>query len=294
MALPLGSFKPEKILSHEVGEVASGHIGPDNAPIMVYTPHDYSEKDGSKDFVAAIGLLARPKQYDHLGHELMRDNDRLIVFGHDHKYHRWPIRANAQDIVAGVKDLELQHFTVVGHSMGTIATLLAMEDEAFAKATDLVVQVDPAMTGNHLSYTPKDVSNIAREGIMLAIKHPHDALDYAVGAVSEYTHRPLVVAKQVVRLASGMVNDRYAELMANHPDKECVIVYNHRDGLVPERWNQAMRGPNITVLLHDSTTGLAHAAINVDPDFAHGLHAIANHQPVPASFHALYGGQVAA
>lgn len=285
MAIQLGSFIPERIDTVEFGDIAYGHVGPDKAPVQIYTPFEYSVDDGSADFVAAIGLLARPRQYHHLGQTLMSDNDRLVVFGHDHHYHRWPIRANAADIVSGVKALELEHFTAVGHSMGTIATLLALEDDDFAKATDLVVQVDPAMTGNHLSYNPSDVVNAAREGLTLAIKHPADAYDYTSGAIGEYVRRPLVIAKQILRLASGVVNDRYTELMARHPDKEYVIVYNHRDGLVPERWSDAIQGQNVSVLVHDSSTGLAHAAINVDPDFAHGLHAMAHHEPVPSSFH---------
>lgn len=285
MTMPLGSFQPERVDTNEFGDIAYGHVGPDNAPVQIYTPHEYSPADGSTDFVAAIGLLARPRQYHHLGKTLMSDNDRLVVFGHDHHYHKWPIRANAADIVSGVKALELEHFTAVGHSMGTIATLLAMEDEHFAKATDLVVQVDPAMTGNHLAYNPADIVNAAREGLTLAVKHPGDAFDYTTGAIGEYVRRPLVIAKQVLRLASGVVNDRYTELMARHPDKEYVIVYNHRDGLVPERWGNALHGQNVSVLVHDSKTGLAHAAINVDPDFAHGLHAIAHHTTMPESFH---------
>lgn len=290
MTTPLGSFTPEHVDTNKIGDIAYGHVGPDRAPVQIYTPFEYSPENGSADFVAAIGLLARPRQYHHLGQTLMGDNDRLVVFGHDHNYHRWPIRANAADIVSGVKALELEHFTAIGHSMGTIATLLAMEDDDFAKATDLMVQVDPAMTGNHLAFNPSDLGNVAREGLLLAVKHPADAFDYTVGAIGEYVHRPFVIAKQVVRLVSGVVNERYSELMARHPDKEYVIVYNHRDGLVPERWSDAVRGQNVSVLVHDSKTGLAHSAINVDPDFAHGLHAIAHHEALPASFKTIFDG----
>ena len=290
MAMQLGSFIPEHTFQHNAGELAVGHVGPDNVPIRVYTPHDYSPDDGSKMFVAGIGLLSLPKQYDHLGDAIMEDHDAITVIGHDHHHHRWPIRANSQDIIAATKELELEHFVAVGHSMGTLAMLLALSDKQFADATDLLIQVDPPMTGNHLTYTPEDIFNVTREGIILTAKHPIDALNFAVGALSECAHRPFVIAKQFLRLASGVVHDRYAELTNEHPEKDYVVIYNNRDGLVPKRWSQSMRGPKLTVLLHDSKTGLAHAAINEDPEFAHGLHALAHHEPVPSSFQPLYQG----
>jgi len=290
MNVSLGSFEPERVTDYLEGTVAVGHVGPDNAPVWVCTPNEYSPEDGSKDFVAAIGLLARPEQYLRLGQVLMSDNDRLVVFGHDHHHHKWPIRANAADIIAGVHELELEHFTAIGHSMGTLAVLLAMEDEEFASSTDMVVQSDPAMTGSHLAYGIKDIYNMGREATILSKKYPKDAFRYAASAIGEYWQRPLVIGNQVLRLASGKVHGRYNELMLQHPDKKFTIIFNHNDGLVPENWNESLRGPNLVVYIHDSVTGLAHAAINVDEEVGHAVHALAHNQKAPDSFHLIYDG----
>lgn len=291
MAAQLGSFHPEHTFRHEAGELAIGHVGPDHVPIRVYMPYDYSPIDGSKMFVEAIGLLALTKQYNHQADSLMEDNDAIVVIGHDHRHHRWPIRANSQDIIAVRNELEIESFIAVGHSMGTLATLLALSDKQFADATELLIQVNPPMTGSHLAYKPEDLFNMVREGVLLTKEHPFDAINFAAGAISECVRRPFVITKQFARLASGVVHDRYAELTNEHPDKNYIVIYNDRDGLVPPRWNESMRGQNLTVLLHRSKTGLAHAAINEDPEFAHGLHALAHHEPIPESFMPLYEGE---
>jgi hypothetical protein len=131
---------------------------------------------------------------------------------------------------------------------------------------------------------------MVREAGILGRKYPGEAFRYAKGALSEYAHRPLVIGNQVLRLASGKVHDRYNELMLKHPDKKFTIIFNHNDGLVPENWSESMKGPNLVVYIHDSVTGLAHAAINIDEEVGHAVHALANNQQAPKSFHMIFNG----
>lgn len=260
-----------------------GTYGPNDTPYRVYSPN--GEVNGS-EFVLATGLLARPEQYDILGENLALLGNRLIIFGHDHDYHKLPIRANSIDIVNGVRQLGVDEFIAVGHSMGTIAMLLALEDPEFHKRAQALIQVNPAMTGNHLFVTPQDLAYAEVEALTLFATHPNKTIGYALTATDEVMHRPRVIANQIFRLLTGKVTARYTELMSEVPDLPVYVFYNKRDGLVPPRWGTKVKtlSRNVTVFEHDSNTHLAHSAINVDPDYALALEAIAKHKKLPRSF----------
>ena len=290
MVTRFGSVKFDSHTSIQGGSLEIGNVGEQGTPLHLYSPNEFDPACGSQDFVLAGGLLALPIQYKHLGESLVANNHRLTVFGHDHHFHQWPIRANAADILSGFHKLELEHFTAIGHSMGTIAVLLALEEDAFAKATNMVIEVDPAMTGNHMLYKPKDYLHMVQEAQKLTIKHPADAFLYAYGAVNEIRRRPLVIGNQMLRLVTGVVHQRYEELTAKHPDTPFVVIFNHNDGLVPEEWSASLQGDNMHVYVHHSPEGLAHSAINVDPTMADGIIQFATKHRPPDTFVPVYHG----
>lgn len=287
MGAQLEAFHPEYTTPLSSGMQSIGFIGEDETPLFVYQPYDYDPAYGSHDFVLATGLLARPEQYKHLGEGLLQLHDRLIVIGYDHHYHKYPIRANAAAILDATRQLGEGHdFVAVGHSMGTIAMLLALEDAEFHARTQALIQANPAMTGSHLLMRPADIMNAEREAVVLAATHPLDAINYAWAAVNECFSRPQVIANQIKRLLFGAVHERYIFLMEENPELPIFVFYNKRDGLVPARWgvSVAAMGKNIQVFVHDSRTGLAHAALNLDPEYAVALHSVAENTKLPKSF----------
>ncbi len=287
MGTLLESFNPTDTIGLDCGMQTIGSIGPDKTPLFIFEPYDYDPEHGSHDFLLATGLLARPEQYRHLGQGLLRMNDRLIVVGYDHNYHQYPIRANAEAILDTTQRFETGNkFVAIGHSMGTIAMLLALEDPEFHKRTKALIQANPAMTGSHLLMRPTDIMNVEREAVVLTATHPLEAFSYTYTAADEFLHRPRVIANQVKRLLFGAVHERYEFLMKENPDLPIFVFYNKRDGLVPARWGAsvASMGGNVQVYIHNSRTGLAHAALNLDPEYAVALHSVAENTKLPKSF----------
>ena len=287
MKKELRAYSPESMVVLPAGTMTAGRYGKDNTPLLVFEPYEYDSSEGSRDFLLATGLLTRPEQYQELGENLLTLHDRLLVVGYDHNYHRFPIRANASAIVDVATQLEDEHhFVAVGHSMGTIAMLLALEDSEFHKRVLSLVQVNPAMTGDHLRAQPEDLFNLERELLVLAATRPQDLVRHVWSGASEVIFRPRVIANQVLRLISGKVHERYVALMKENPDLPIYVFYNQHDGLVPARWGLSVAGmgENVNVYIHDSKTHLAHAAINHDPEYAIALHALAQQQSPPASY----------
>lgn len=259
-------------------------VGGDNTPVWIYKPSRKHHKSDRSRFVVATGLLTTPQEYNFLGAGLAALGDEAYIFGYDHHHHRWPIRANAETIVSAVSELNLKDFVGVGHSMGTIALLLALENQYMQQNTKALVQIDPAMTGYHLLAYPSDMVNIGKEMTRLAAGHPKQAVGHLFSAVSEMAHRPEVILQQSVRLLSGKVHGRYKELMAKHHDLPVCVIYDKYDGLVPARWAPSLVGENIQVFVHDSPTLLGHAAITADPEYPIALHNIAKGHPLSQSF----------
>lgn len=264
------------------GAVTDCRLGDEATPARIFVPHNYDPKNGSMNFVVGTGLLTHPNQYDVLGRVGVNNQDLVVVFGHDHRHHRWPIRANADDIVRGTEELGLDHFTAIGHSMGVIAMLLTQEHEGFAERTDKLILVDPPMTSHH---TPLDILRIETELSVLALTKPLSAIKAGIHVVSEIIQRPRVIAGQTARLLTGKVNDRVLELSQNFENRseggELVVIFGHRDGLVPERASRELASLGIRTLLHTSPDGLAHFAINFGQDLPAAVMAIAKGKKLP-------------
>ena len=275
------------------GRLLQGKVGPDDAPVRIYVPNEYTATA-----VTAIGLVTNEAMYDGVGRAALEHGQRMIVFGHDHRYHAYPIRANAQDIQAGLHDLRIDAITGIGHSMGTLALLLACEDPRVSEKVQGLVQVNPAMAGNHAFYRLDDYVHMGAEAKRLVCGNWRKAVEFAGTVVTEVVERPLVVANQVMRLLSGKVHHRYIELSERHPDMPVNIIFTTGDGLVPERWaaelQQALPTDRHRFYIYRSPAGLGHAAFNYDPVMAHGVLAMTQGLTPPEAFRLLPQQQVAA
>lgn len=269
------------------GIIRQGNVGADNTPVVVYQSNQFDPVSGSRNVILATGLLSTPVVYDYFGQTGMSLGHNVVVFGHDHQHHKWPIRANAADIVEGVDSLELDSFVSVGHSMGCIAMLLAQENPDFAANNEQLILANLPMTGR---YRLIDVFNLNQELAVLAANRTLDIARTGVGAACEVAQRPRVIAKQVFRLVTGQVHERIDWLTAEAEAQTAVsitAIYSQYDGLVPPRWSKSLADHKVRVLLHRSKLRLGHFAVIFDPDMINGVFSIASGQNPGQNFEQL-------
>lgn len=261
----------------DFGRTFEGTVGEMDTLSVIYEPT--SEAKGN--ILLATGLLSKPASYDLVGKTALEKGYRTVIIGHDHKLHEWPLRANADEIIKAEKKLDLGNFSLVGHSMGTVTTLLAMEDKDFASKVDSVVQFNPPMFG---FYTPIDVINFVSEFVRLGKEHPGFIFDAASVGVLEVIRRPLVIGKQIVRLGLGRVDERLQVLTARHSDKPITYIFNSHDGIVPSQGEWTLADMDVVVYRHDSAIDLGHFAICLDPSSTEGMISIIENGPLGPDF----------